>query len=183
MSSLKVAFTGYLFSLILIAIVILFIMPHAPHEAHIRPGVRECHNHHTLPTNDNEQLGTSWFHNSGWPQVHHHPLTPYLMIDDLNRQVRNAQDHYDCQTGAEFADLWLANQLTAWYSIMRPHHHHINVPTWLRHILDRAGEVDIDTVNIAEVCNYVHCVVALTNHFLGDVSLGLDNDLSTAGDQ
>ena len=46
---------------------------------------------------------------------------------------------------------------------MRPQRHHVNVPTWLRHILDRAGEVDIDVVNAAEVRDYVHRVVTLTN--------------------
>ena len=102
-------------------------------------------------TDDEENLGTSRFRNPGWQQARQHPLQPYPSIDDLNRRVRHAQDHYNQQTGAEFADLWLTDQLTAWYQIMRPQRRCVNVPMWLCHILDRAGEVDIDAVNAAEV--------------------------------
>ena len=72
-------------------------------------------------------------------------------MEDLNRRVRHAQDHYDQQTGDEFADLWLTDQLTARFRIMRPQRRRVNVPTWLRHILDRAGEVDVDAVNATKV--------------------------------
>ena len=107
---------------------------------------------------------------------------PYPTIDDLNCRVRHAQDHYDQQTGTEFADLWLMDQLTAQYQIMRPQCHCVNVLMWLHHILDWAGEVDIDAVNAAKVHDYVHRVVALTNRFLGHERLGLDHNLPTAGD-
>ena len=100
-----------------------------------------------------------------------------------SRRVRHAQDHYDQQTGDEFADLWLTDQLTARFRVMRPQRRRVNVPTWLRHILDRAGEVDIDAVNAAEVHDYVHRSVALTNHVLGYERPGLYHDLPTAGDQ
>ena len=160
MSSLEVTFTGYLFTLTLIAIAFLFIMPRAPREARMSTAARECRARHTPATDEEENLGTSRFRNPGWQQVRRHPLTPYPSIDNLNWRVRHAQDHYDQQTGAEFADLWLTDQLTARYQIMRPQCCRVNVPTWLRHILDRAGEVDIDTVNAAKVHDYVHRVVA-----------------------
>ena len=65
---------------------------------------------------------------------------------------------------------------------MRLHRCRVNVPTWLHHILDRAREVDIHAVNTAEVRDYVHRVVALTNRVLGHERLGLYHDLPTAGD-
>ena len=120
MSSLEVAFTRYLFTLILIAISFIFIMPCAPCEARIQPSAHERRNRHTPTTDKEENLGTPRFRNPSWSQVHCHPLTPYPSIDNLNRRVRNTQDHYDRQTGAEFADLWLTDQLTAQYQIMRP---------------------------------------------------------------
>ena len=151
MSSLEVAFLRYLFTLIAIAISFFLIMLRAPREARIQPLARERRAHHTPATNDEENLGTSWFRNPGWFQVRQHPLTPYPSIDDLSRRVQHAQDHYDQQTGAKFADLWLMDQLTARYQIMRPMRHRVNVLTWLCHILDWAGEVDIDAVNASEV--------------------------------
>ena len=151
MSSLEVTFIRYLFTLIIIAISSFLIMPRAPREARIQPSARERCNCHTSPTNDEENLGTSRFRNPSWSQVRRHPLTPYPLIDDLNCQVRNTQDNYNCQTGTEFADLWLTDQLTAQYMIMRPHRRCVNVPTWLHHILDRAGEVNVNAVNATEV--------------------------------
>ena len=79
-------------------------------------------------------------------------------------------------------DLWLTDQLTARYQIMRLQRRRVNIPMWLYHILDQAGEVDIDAVNAAEVRDYVHRVVALTNRALGYERLGLYHDLSAAGD-
>ena len=150
MSSLEVAFTGYLFTLILIAIGFVLIMPRAPSHR-ISTAAREERARHTPPTDEEENLGTSRFRNPGWPQNRRHPLTPYPTMEDLNRRVRHAQDHYDQQSGDEFADLWLTDQLTARFRIMRPQRRRVNVPTWLRHILDRAREVDVDAVNAAEV--------------------------------
>ena len=150
MSFLEVAFTGYLFTLILVALVFVVLMPRAPSHR-ISTAAREERARHTPASDEEENLGTSRFRNPGWQQVRRHPLTPYPSIDDLNRRVRHAQDHYDQQDGSEFADLWLADQLTAQYQVMRPQRYHVNIPTWLRHLLDRAGEVDIDTVNAAEV--------------------------------
>ena len=158
-------------------------MPRAPREARISTAARERRAHHTPVTDEEENLRTSRFCNPGWQQVCRHPLMPYPSINDLNRRVHHAQDHYDQQTGAEFVDLWLMDQLTARYQIMRPQRRRVNIPTWLRHILDRAGEVDIDAVNAAEVRDYVHRVVALTNCALGHEMLGLYYNLSATGDQ
>ena len=183
MSSLEVAFTGYLFTLILIAFAFFFVMPRAP--AHrMTTDARERRARHTPPTDEEENLGTSRFRNPSWPQVRRHPLMPYPTMEDLNRRVQHAQDHYDQQTGDEFSDLWLTDQMTAQFRIMRPQRRRVNVPTWLHHILDRAGEVDINAVNAAEVHNYVHRVLLpLTNHALGYERLGLYHDLSATGDR
>ena len=164
MSSLKVAFTGYLLTLILIAIAFLFTMPRAPSHR-ISTSACEQRARHTPPTDEEENLGTSRFRNPSWPQNRHHPLTPYPTIEDLNRRVRHTQDHYNQQTGDEFADLWLTDQLTARFRVMRPQRRRVNIPTWLRHILDWASEVDVDVVNATEVRDYVHHGFTLTNHF------------------
>ena len=60
MSSLEVAFTGYLFTLVFIAILVSVVMPRAPSHR-ISTAAREERARHTPPTDEEENLGTSRF--------------------------------------------------------------------------------------------------------------------------
>ena len=114
MSFLEVAFTGYLLTLILVAIAFFLIMPRAPSHR-ISASAREERARHTPATNEEENLGTSRFCNPGWPQVRRHPLTPYLTMEDLNRRVRHAQDHYDQQTLGADPQLPSGSMVSSWW--------------------------------------------------------------------
>ena len=66
-----------------------------------------------------------------------HPLQPYPSITDLSNRIRDARDHPLDQTGLEFADTWLPDQIIARHRIFADLGRLTSLPPWAQLMIER----------------------------------------------